>query len=161
MLLLDGSDFCQKSYPLFKLLMAQLIALSFLVVFLWVRPYRRTTHNGFQVISLVTPVVGMGYAMAGLAEGGENSSADAASHDSTALVVIHVLLLFIPVITAIFTVVVTVYTWQLSRQLHMQEPRVKPASRASAERVAAGPRSNEAKRRENDDEGAQAVSEGD
>ena len=43
-----------------KMLVAQIIALVFLVLFLWCRPYRRSYHNCFQALLMTLPVFGMG-----------------------------------------------------------------------------------------------------
>ena len=58
---------------------------------------------------MLLPVIGLGYFMAGGWEKAEgNTDADAIAHDSTALVVLHAVLLAFPIVMALFTVVSTI-----------------------------------------------------
>ena len=100
-----------------KMLVAQIISVAFLALFLWVRPYRRGTHNLMQAAAMLLPVIGLGYFMAGGWEEAKGSvDDDVIAHDSTTLVVLHAVLLACPIFMGVFTVVSTVWVWVQGRQ---------------------------------------------
>ena len=98
-----------------KMLVALIIALAFLWLFLYKRPYRSALNNILQSLTMLVPIVGLAY---GLAGGWEKAAASAgtdddvhAAYDSVSLVVIHTLIVLPPIAMGVMTVVGTIYMW--------------------------------------------------
>ena len=103
-----------------KMLVGLIISVAFFAVFLWVRPYRRSSQNLIQAAAMLLPVVGLGYFMAGGWEAAEEQCGavddDVVEHDSTTLLALHAVLLAPPICMALFSVVSTVYVWREGRK---------------------------------------------
>ena len=106
------------------MMMAQFIALAFLTLFLYVRPYRRGFFNFTQMLAMIAPIVGTSYGLAGGWErmeeqataAGAGTDTDDVEFDSTALVVLHAVIIGGPFFIGLFTIVSTVYIWYQSRR---------------------------------------------
>ena len=48
-----------------KLFVAQILAVLFLCVFLWHRPYKKASHNMMQALAMLAPILSLGWAFAG------------------------------------------------------------------------------------------------
>ena len=96
-----------------KVLIAQVIALVFLVVFLLHRPYRNPLHHHAQVFAMLLPLAALAYAGAGgyerasdrLVAAERSHAIDDAdkSYDRVALVLLHVALASPVFLSAVFT----------------------------------------------------------
>ena len=98
-----------------KMVVAQIIGMAFFGLFLWLRPYRRKSNNIAQAVTMVVPIVGMSYALAGrgLAKDEATPGNDSdASFDTIALVVLHSVLILPPIVMGIFSVFSTLWVWR-------------------------------------------------
>ena len=111
-----------------KLLAAQMIALFFLVVFLFHSPYRRGIHHKLQAVVMVIPVLSMGY---GLSGGMESAGIDSSggSDDSGFLVAYHFLLALLPLLSVLSTIVATaVFLGRIRKKQKVTAPASPPYS---------------------------------
>ena len=104
-----------------KLLVALIIALAFLVIFLWHRPYRRGFHNLIQGLGMTAPIVGLSYAFAGgweeaAAECGIHDVEKSVAYDSVSLAVVHFILIAPPIVMGLFTICATFWTWRQAKK---------------------------------------------
>ena len=127
-----------------KMLVAQILSLGFLVVHLWVRPYRRGSENLMQAGALLLPVVGLSYFMVGGWEAAEGRlggvDSDVVAHDATVLVAIHGVIFAFPVLMGLFTIISALFVWQEGRRYQSgkkQWTRKGPNARGAEEEAEA------------------------
>merc|ERR1712072_1431032 len=86
------------------------ISLVFLCVFLWIRPYRRSSHNMLQACFLAIPIVAMGWSLSGGWEDEMkvNSPTETFKADDTlganVLVYLHMFVIAVPLFLGLFFV---------------------------------------------------------
>ena len=106
-----------------KMLVALLLALAFLWLFLLKRPYRSNLNNVFQSLTMVVPVVGLAYGLAGGWEKAETKAGTDnvhAAYDSVSLLVIHTLIIVPPIAMGLATVAGTCYMYKKTHsQVHV------------------------------------------
>ena len=122
-----------------KVLAAQLIALAYLVLFVAHRPYRRSQHQMQQMISMLLPVVTMGWVSAGGWEqshrdtlGVTQDTEDDTTFDVMTIVVLHVAILLPPVLSAVFTLVSSIFIWAMAVKAKALEGTEKASASESA-----------------------------
>ena len=71
----------------FKMVMAHTIALGFLFMFMYLRPYRSGADNLMCAVTLAIPIVAMSYALAGLAP--EETATEAQEEKSVGYDTVH------------------------------------------------------------------------
>ena len=80
-----------------------LVSFFFLVVFLWMRPYRRSVHNSLQAGFMCVPIVALGWALCGGWEATEVQllGATGDKFGDAAIVGLHLCVLIVPVIMGV------------------------------------------------------------
>lgn len=134
-----------------KLLAAQMIALFFLVVFLFHSPYRRGIHHKLQAVVMVMPVLSTGYGLSGGIESaasalgagiadpggsddsgyhGDDDRTQASLYDSGGfLVAFHFLLALLPLLSVLSTLVATaVFLGRIRKKQKVTAPASPPRS---------------------------------
>ena len=116
--------FARRCYT--KLFFAQGVSLSFLLLFVISRPYRRFTHTLMQTVAMVVPILSGTWALAGgwereqnqmraiFAGDDETSNEEDVAYDSTAVIALHSVLFIPPILVAMFTVCSS--AWILTRK---------------------------------------------
>ena len=93
----------------YKLLMSQLIAFAFLMVFLSVKPYRKKKHHWFQAIAMTIPGLGMSWALVGRAESREEAGKGGTGYDTYGLIIVHLALIAPVLAGAIYALLSTLW----------------------------------------------------
>ena len=91
-----------------KELVGQIIALAFLIIFMYFRPYRSSRHAILSTVALATPVFSLGWALAGGWEVSherrfQTTNEDAEEYDSIGVVILHGFIVVPPLCACIFT----------------------------------------------------------
>ena len=105
-----------------KIVAALVLALLFLIVYLYARPYKRLHHTIMQGLAMTLPILSMSWALAGgwedalrQSDAGLDADAAASEYDGLVMVVLHALLVAPPVLVGLFTIASTAYVWRRAR----------------------------------------------
>ena len=101
-----------------RVLCALLISLFFLVVLLQTHPHRRHSHHVLQMLSILVPLISMGWASAGGWENAERADGaggaggtGGADASFPGMLLLHLLVIVPPVLKGVFTVATVLYVW--------------------------------------------------
>ena len=103
-----------------KAFFAQVVSIIYLAIFLYARPYRRGRHFVTQAIAMTLPALSLAWVLAGGWEDADELSVQTVSadseYDSIGVLMLHVVVLILPVLTALCTLVAGIYAWTVTKQ---------------------------------------------
>ena len=102
LLLTSAVAFIARESCSLKMLAAELIALVWLLAFLWVRPFELPAHNVLQSLAMLVPVLSTSYGLTGLLD-------DANERDSYALWALHLVVLIPFILGGLFVICSALY----------------------------------------------------